>query len=305
VAGKRKKCVNRIFFLSTETWRPKPGTRFCLLPFAFCLIEYRSLMSRSKNFSVYENLDTSFVNLGALLRYLQQRDFIGRVHLDMGDYEADVHLRAGQKPLCRELDRTTGREAEGDAALQRLLVRALDAGGRISVYSEGEGTGEEYAAEDSPASPQASRAGSRQPDAGGESSGEEPDWQELLRTSAELIAAVERATRSVGANFELLFGRARLELADDYSFLDPNAGRFEYVDNEIELHTRPGERAFVSGLCETLRRVVERAASGGRATGVRERVALELAVLARRRQRQLRQFGIVPQLDRIAGTRVI
>jgi hypothetical protein len=262
-------------------------------------------MSRSKNFSVYENLDTSFVNLGALLRYLQQRDFTGRVHLDMGDYEAQINLRAGEKPMCRELDRTTGREAEGDAALQRLLVRALDAGGRISVYSEGEATGEEYDNEGSAASSQRGRMAGGQEDAGGESAGDELDWQELLRTSAELIAAVERATRSAGANFELLFGRARLELADDYSFLDPSVGRFEYANNEIELRTRPGERAFVSGLCETLRRVVERTATPGRAASVRERVALELAVVARRRQRQLKQFGIMPQLDRIAGIRVI
>lgn len=273
--------------------------------FPLCLIEYGALMSRSKNFSVYENLDTSFVNLGALLRYLQQRDFAGRVHVDLGDYEAVVDLRRGEKPLCRELDRSTGREAEGDAALQRLLVRALDAGGRISVYSEGAAdAGDAYGVEGS--MPQRSgTAITGGEEAPVESASDEPDWQELLRTSAELISAVERATRSTGTSFELLFRRARLELADDYSFLDPNAGGFEYANNEVELHARPGERAFVSGLCECLRRVIERTATTGRAASVRERVALELAVVARRRQRQLRQFGILPQLDRIAGTRVI
>ena len=105
-------------------------------------------MSRSNNFTVYENLDTSFVNLGALLRYLQQRDFTGRVRLDMGDYKAEIRLRAGERPHCREHDTATGREAEGDAALQRLLVRAMDAGGVISVYRE---EGEAARFEESPA----------------------------------------------------------------------------------------------------------------------------------------------------------
>jgi hypothetical protein len=54
-----------------------------------------------------------------------------------------------------------------------------------------------------------------------------------------------------------------------------------------------------------LRRVVGKISTGPRAPGVRERVALELAVLARRRQSQLANFGFTQQLDRIAGTRVL
>jgi hypothetical protein len=264
-------------------------------------------MSRSKNFAVYENLDTSFVNLGALLRYLQQRDFRGRVRVDMGDYRAEVTLRAGERPSCRELDVTTGREGEGDAALQRLLVRSMEAGGVINVYSEEAQAGEHAAFEDaallSPSLNATADKGAEE--AGRELSDEEIEWQGLLRAGADLIASIERASRSTGANFDAIFHAVRLELADDYSFLDPNAGGFEYVNNELKLRANPSPRAFVSGLCETLRRVVERLSVGNRGASVRERVALELAVLARRRARQLTAFDIMPQLDRIAGTRVI
>lgn len=258
-------------------------------------------MSRSKNFVVYENLDTSFVNLGALLRYLQQRDFSGRVLVDLGDYRAEVHIRSGERPSCKELDVSTGREGEGDAALQRLLVRSMEAGGRINVYSE-EAQGEHAAFEER----EAPHAETKSSEAGGrELSDEEVEWQELLRTSADLIACVERAARSTGANFDAMFRAARLELADDFPFLDPNSLSFEYANNEVELRASPNARAFVSGICETLRRVVERLAAGNRAASLRERVALELAVVARRRSRQLTAFGIMSQLDRIAGTRVI
>ncbi len=260
-------------------------------------------MSRSRDFSVYENLDTAFVNLGALLRYLQERDFNGRVQVDMSDYSAEIRLRAGERPQVRELDRVTGREAEGEAALHRLLVRAQDAGGRIHVYPAGEATMDEDAAVGTQAARES--VGIQDEEAGRAVSDEEIDRRGLLRTSAELIAAVERAARSFGLNFEQLFRAAQMELADDYSFLDPGAGGFTYAGGEVELHANPGPRAFVSGICELLRRVVEKMARGTRAASPRERVALELAVLVRRRQRQLREFGFIAQLDRIAGTRVI
>ncbi len=260
-------------------------------------------MSRAKNLSVYEDLSTSFVNLGALLRYLEARRFAGQVRVSLDDYEAEITLRAGEKPLVRERDRTTGREAEGEAALQRLLVRAMDAGGRIDVYREaltGEKTSEEKAA-----APPVDETENETGEAVAELSGEDVNWQGLLRTSAELIAAVERATLGVGANFATAFRAARLELADDYAFLDPNGGRFVYANNKVELQAGPSPKTFIYGLCETLHRVVEKIAVGKRASTVRERVALELAVLSRRRAQQLAAFGILQQLDRIAGTRVI
>lgn len=263
-------------------------------------------MSRSKNFSVYETLDTSFVNLGALLRYLQQRDFTGRVDLVMNDYEASIRLRAGEQAQVRERDTVTGREAAGEAAMQRLLVRAQDAGGRISVYREEEEPSTIGAGIEEPAlGYREMKAEAGPEDRRAPLSDKEVDWQGLLRMSAELIAAVERAALGVGANFDAIFRLSRLELADDYAFLDPNDGGFVYANNEIELHASPSQRTFVSGLCEALRRVVEKITTGKRAASVRERVALELAVLVRRRQRQLTEFGIISQLDRIAGARVI
>jgi hypothetical protein len=263
-------------------------------------------MSRSKSLSIYENLDTSFVNLGALLRYLQQQGFQGRVQVSMGDYEALIRLRAGERPACRERDKTTGREGEGDAALQRVLVRATDTGGIINVYREDEQAGFEAAPAGPLTTPRtASSLRATPEEAGPEPPDEETNWQELLETCGELIASVERAARSTGADFNALFQTARLELADDYSFLDPNGGRFEYASGRIELRSSLSPRAFVSGLGEALRRVVEKAAVGQRAASARERVALELAVLARRRGHHLTRFGIMPQLDRIAGTRVL
>jgi hypothetical protein len=253
----------------------------------------------AKSRPVHENLDTAYVNLAALLRYLRQREFNGRVHVELDEYDADVFLNAAEQPRVRETDHTTGRQAEGDDALQRLLVRSQQPGGLVSVY---ENNGEETSGVDASATTPdsvnvlAGNAGASE---------EERDWFELMRLSGELIATVERAALSAGADFKGIFRAVRLEMADDYSFLDPAAGRFEYSNGMIQLRGQPNVSAYVSSVSEAMRRVVNRMATGPRRASLRERVALELAVLARRRQSQLAKFKFTPQLDRIAGTRVL
>lgn len=83
---------------------------------------------------IHENLDTSFVNLSALLRYLQRRQFVGRIRVELSGYEADINLLEGNKMQVREHDLLAGRIADGDEALQRLLIRAREPGGTINVY---------------------------------------------------------------------------------------------------------------------------------------------------------------------------
>lgn len=256
----------------------------------------------AKSRPVYENLDTTFVNLAALLRYLQQREFVGYVHVELDEYDADVFLDAQSAPHVRETDHRTGREGVGEAALQRLLVRAREAGGLVSVY--------EWAAENvmtgEPAATAVKESGGQSEETGAVGlSEEELEWRDLLSVSSELIAAVERAAARPGADFAAAFRSARLELADDYPFLDPSAGRFEYANGEARVHPRPSIKTYATGVSECLRRVVDRLARGSGGRHVRERVVPELAVLARRRQTALAQFELAPQLDRIAGTRVL
>jgi hypothetical protein len=253
----------------------------------------------AKSRPVHENLDTAYVNLAALLRYLQQREFLGRVHVELDEYTADVFLNAGEQPRVRETDHTTRRQSEGEAALQRLLVRSQQPGGLVSVYEKNT---EETNVEDSPALPPVP-VESPAESAGG--SVEEREWSELMSLSGELIGTIERAALSAGADFASIFRSVRLEMADDYSFLDPAAGRFDYSNGVVQFRGQPNLKAYVSSVSEAMRRVVDRMATGPRRASLRERVALELAVLARRRQSQLAKFNFTPQLDRIAGTRVL
>ena len=293
---------------------------------------------------LYQNLDTSFVNLWALLRYLIKRGVIGRVHVQLEDYVADVFLNGSSTPMVHEVDSASGREALEEAALHRLVLRAREPGGAITVYegadeanlagapaeatgaiasnvarplsssSEPGATGpglpeSAIAITSTPAAetaPILESAGSKMVAAVTKASTQKGgDWADLVAISGELIAAVERAATGVGADFASIFKAVRLELADDYTFLDPSMNRFDYANSSVKISAKPGAGPYVAGISESLRRVVDKISSGERAGRIRERVALELARLARKRREALTRFNLDMQLDRIAGTKVL
>ena len=101
---------------------------------------------------LYENLDTSFVNLWALLRFLMKRGLVGRVHVELEDYTADVFLTGASTPMVHEVDRASGREAMEEAALHRLVLRAREPGGTITVYEGEDESSAEFVAQEFSAS---------------------------------------------------------------------------------------------------------------------------------------------------------
>ncbi|HLL15361.1 MAG TPA: hypothetical protein VK388_09875 [Pyrinomonadaceae bacterium] len=247
--------------------------------------------------ALHENLDTAYVNLAALLRYLQQRDFNGRVHVELDEYDGDIYLTAREAVRASERDHVTGREDVGQSALQRILVRASEPGGRVSVYEGAAAGGETGRA--------AGAAGEQGGAASGAGTQDEIDRRNVLQLSGEVIGAVERGVAAASnENFAAHFQAARREIADDYPFLVSLGNCVEYEGGEARLRRGTDVEKFVAGTSESLRRVVERvAATGERARGVRREVARELAALAERRPRALTRFGFTPQLERIAGLR--
>jgi len=292
--------------------------------------------SESKSRIVHENLDTTFVNLWALLRNLSQRGFIGRVRVELKDYTADVFLTGSSTPLVHEIDRAAGTDTLEEAALHRLVLRVRETPGTISVF---EGPDEAVAVQGT-ANPATETDGSRsvresqernplvhhEPDEEAITVSDEPilrsteigesvaptdepmdeiEWSAIVKASGELIGGVERALTGTVADFASLFDAARLELADDYTFLDPMSVTFTYSNSIVTLTAEVPANSYVVGLSEALRRVVAGVATGDRARRVRERVALEMFSVVRKRKEILARSGFLPQLDRIAGTKVI
>ena len=284
---------------------------------------------------LYQNLDTTFVNLWSLLRRLTEQKFVGRVHVELNDYAADIFIDGSSTPLVREIDRTANTETVEAGALHRVVLRARETPGRISVFEGADGASVKQTAESvsQPHSPAAISAAStittentavhiaeqmddsssapRQPaaaDAFDElvyRTGSYQDWPAILAVSGELIGAIERGVNASGGDFGSLFRSVRVELADDYTFLDPFTHALTYSAGALSLKTEPGVSVFVAGLSEALRRTVDRVAIGDRARRVRERMALELLPVARKHADALERSGFRAQLDRIAGTTVM
>src|ERR1043166_1959956 len=84
---------------------------------------------------LYQNLDTEFVNLWSLLRKLTQQGFIGRVHVELPDYSADVFLDGSSTPLVREIDRAANTETIEQGLLHRVVLRARETPGVINVFA--------------------------------------------------------------------------------------------------------------------------------------------------------------------------
>jgi len=116
--------------------------------------------SESKSRVVYENLDTTFVNLWALLRNLSQREFIGRVRVELKDYTADVFMTGSSTPLVHEIDHAAGTNTIEEAALHRLVLRVRGTPGTITVF---EGADEAVAGQsDAPADTETDSSDSNQ-----------------------------------------------------------------------------------------------------------------------------------------------
>lgn len=263
----------------------------------------------------FDKLSTTYVNLAALIRHLREQEFAGTIHVIVDQYEAEVRLHAAGEPVVAEIDRANGRTSENEGALERLIVHAREPGGTITVYGTEEAP-EENAGEEIKTSTRSVKRRSEEKGTSAFTSAfptptvtraEEPpgevDWADLLDAGGKLIGAVERAVEHHGADFESSFRAARIQLGDDYPFLDPTTDGLSYADKTITLNDQPGVNAFVMALSECLRRVTNKMAIGKESKRFRETVAIELAVAARLRTGGLSQF--TPQLSRIAGTRVL
>jgi hypothetical protein len=241
-----------------------------------------------------ETLNTSYVNLAALIRYLREKEFTGRLHIVLDQYEADVTIYGSSEPSAWENDHAAGRESQGEAALQRLLVRAREPGGVITIWKDPVETTSSSAANVSAQVPVGSSSDVGRESVAGERS------SDVVAASAEVINSVRRAVESMGVSFTEHFRFARIDIGDDYPFLDPTVGGFDYEDSKVNLQAVPGDSVYIQGITEALKRVVDRVARDQGGDQIREAVARELTTAA---SNGLGQFA--RQLDRIAGTRIV
>jgi hypothetical protein len=293
-----------------------------------------------RNRPVHQNLDTSFVNLAALARYLRRRRFVGNIRVELNGYEADVTFTADDEMKVREHDRIAGRISEGEEALQRLLIRAREPGGIISVYETIEDDAPvienklPLAVEDTiveakqitvsipiktPHQNGSSGAAKIEPPATADNNSNQPlpfelsnrvevkarqtvltpeDWQTLLNLTAELLDTIDKSLAGANLDFTSAFEKVRVELSNDYPFLNPANEIFDYKNGKIVVRKQLNAQLFAASINEALRRIMGKLAKNPKFSNIHLSTTQKIKKLIERRKPLYDKYFITPQLER-------
>jgi hypothetical protein len=217
---------------------------------------------------IHQNLNTSFVNVAALVRYLRGLQFVGSIRIELSSYEADIIFTSSKKITAREYDHIAGRISHGDQALQRILVRAKEPHGRIHVYRAVSG----YAGHDDGSvfvdkaiiaqarELAASHGGTVVTEKGFEIVMNSRDSENalLLAALSEILKMVDETLATGNLSFASAFQLTCEAIADDYPFMAADRQALFYKDGEIHLNTPAETEDVASAVFDALRPIFRR-----------------------------------------------
>lgn len=292
-----------------------------------------------KSRPIYENLDTSFVNVPALIRYLRRRRFAGRVRIELSGYEADVLLSAENQMRVREYDQIAGRVAEGEEALQRILIRSREPGGIVNVFqnvAETEPVAEIFGEVKNVQTPKVSATTNGSPapvDIFANRNrvhsipepAQQPGKTSLPNLPFEFSNRVEAKAKQKSLSPEeaklllKLLGEllgtadralslARLNFAGAYqkSCMEicadfPFLMSLDYEKGRISVAEMPSANMFVAGVMEALRKILDKLAAHPKFEDVHRFTGQKLTALAQQRSDYYKRYGIETLLKRMLG----
>jgi hypothetical protein len=214
---------------------------------------------------IHQNLNTSFVSVRALVRYLRGLQFVGSIRIEWSSYEADIIFTGSGTIRAREFDHIAGRIAHGEHVLERILERAREPHGRIHVYKAIEG----YAGHDEGAVfiDKSIVAGARSlaANSGGNVgranyefilSGHESESALVLGELSELLRVIDEILAKGRLSFPAAFGNACDAIAPNFPFMNDSSLR--YKNGEIVLNGSADASSVASAVFAALRPIFER-----------------------------------------------
>ena len=271
---------------------------------------------------IHKNLNTAFVNLAALVRHLRTLQFVGTIHVEMSSYEADIEFTAANTMRASEHDHVEARIAYGEKALQRIIVRAKEPGGRISVYRGSEPRSERTVFVDRAIIARANRmiadtgdtpvrnfcrgladlsvklpAGNKACD----NTNEHENWTEVLNLVSELLRTVDESFSRSNINFSEAFKNACGFISGEHPFLDPDSDVFSYIDGFISVRQRLSGFDLASGIVAALARILNRLREDSYFRKTHHLALHRIRVLANQRKSQFDRHLITNQLEHLLG----
>ncbi len=281
-------------------------------------------------YPIHENLNTSFVNLAALVRYLRGMQFVGTIHIELSSYEADIEFTPSNTMRACENDHIAGRIAHGEHALQRILIRAKEPGGLIHVLQDTPSElhkkriyvdksivaganrmvtnsgdtrvrnfgGGKKVLENLPV-PVNGKSSSAQ---NGKAKLDDPEnWTEVLSLISELLKTVDESLSKSNISFPEAFRNACGFVSHDHPFLDPDSDVFSYLDGFISIRQRLAPEVLSAGIIVALGRIMARLREDAYFGNVYHLTLHRIRVLANRRKLQFDKYSITNQLQKVIG----
>lgn len=267
-----------------------------------------------KQLLIHRNLSTSFVNLAALLRHLRRLQFVGTISVELSSYDAEIELLSSGAIRAVERDYSDGRVEIGDGALQRILIRAREAGGLIQVYRAGEvnrvfidrkivaganrmlnGKFDTHVSNFEGVNPS-------EPTIMKMNVPESPEnWSELLSIMTELLRTLDDSLSSANIEFSDAFQTACGFASFNHPFLDPETDVVTYRDGYISVRSKVSNQELSDGLVEAISHIMDRLREDQQFGKLHHSTLHKLRVLANRRRPQFEKFALKENLQLSLG----
>ena len=278
-------------------------------------------------YPIHKNLNTSFVNLAALVRHLKGLQFVGSVQIELSSYEAEIEFGEDGSVKAREQDHIASRLSFDEDALTRVMIRSMEPGGTINIYKNvvsddlsvfvddaitngaRQMVVDENSRQITPVFP------ARSADAPASLVSEIPiprpqaalelpsldNWSELLGLISELMQTVDDTMARGNISFTEAFRNACGFVSYDHPFLDPDTDVFSYADGYISIRRRMASEEVINGVIAALSRIMQRLREDPYYGTLYHQTMHRMRVLANRRKLQFDSFGLGTQLQKITG----
>ncbi|MBM4277645.1 MAG: DUF4388 domain-containing protein [Deltaproteobacteria bacterium] len=213
--------------------------------------EQVALITNNLNHPIlFKDLSTHFVRLDQFLLKLKEERHTGFIEVMTKEHHPmGVLFIEGGEPVEMFTTPKTGSSVFGRMSIPIFIENATQKGAFFNVYGkEGLPPQVEEIATDK-------EERILMEEEGGVPAEKEEGFKEILLLFQEFLSSAERLVDSLssGGTFKKAFKKALIEKSEEFGFLDPFAGEFEYGNGTIRFTGEAGREDFARGIIESFR----------------------------------------------------
>lgn len=258
---------------------------------------------------IHKNLNTSFVNVAALVGYLADLQFVGSIRIELASYEADIIFTSSKTIEAREYDHIASRISHGKPALKRILIRAREPHGRIHVYRSDD---EHNSGDNGPifVDNAIARNARRMATGGGGTAskgsncafiahGRNRENAAMLEAVSQMLRTIDDSLSEANLSFPAAFRLACESITKDYSFLKANRHALVYREGAIFLNAPADAATIASAIFAALRPIFRRLRNQEKYADLFQRLAKELRESSAENRTSYTRLGLAGYIDEL------